>query len=86
MGRIANIFFSLIIFLMLLAVISARCSDPQALEVLEQWQQNYEASIEGIDDYVMERENQNIHYNKAYANVRPCFKSRVKGDDQSDLE
>ncbi len=77
---------ALIYLMMLLIAIPAYGSDQQALEVLEEWKQEYEASIEGIDDYVVERENQTVYYKKAYDNGRPYFKSRVEGYDEEDLE
>jgi len=75
----------LMVFYSLLASPVSGQGDPEVRDILETWQRHYEASIENIDDYVVVRDNQTVHYIKAYDNGRPYFKSRVEGADQQEL-
>ncbi len=52
--------------------------DQRAVEVLTTMQQEYEASIEDIDDYIMVTDHHTIYYKKAWDNGRPYFKSRTE--------
>jgi len=60
--------------------------DPEAVEILETLQQRYEASIEGIDDYVVVMNGRTIYHKKAYDNGRPYFKTRGEGEFREDAE
>ncbi|WP_445666598.1 hypothetical protein [Fodinibius sp. AD559] len=55
--------------------------DAKASEILETLQENYEESIEGINDYVMVTNKQTIYYKKAYDNGRPYFKTRTENPE-----
>ncbi len=76
----------LTIALLLTTTAFSQEGDPEALEVLEKWKENYEESIEGIDDYVMEKEDHIIYYKKAYDNGRPYFKSRIKNKNTQETK
>ncbi len=43
--------------------------------VLDNYRQQYEKSIENIDDYVMETDTHTVYYKKAYIDDRPYFRS-----------
>lgn len=60
-------------------------ADSDAVEIIENLQQQYEESIENIDDYVMVTDDQTIYYKKDYEDGRPYFKSRVESDQMDDL-
>lgn len=64
------IFFSMTVY--------SQKGDSKALEVLEKLQERYEESIEGIDDYVMEKGQHTIYYKKAYDDGRPYFKVKTE--------
>lgn len=59
--------------------------DPEVRELINTWQNHYEASIENIDDYVVVMDHQTVYYKKAYDNGRPYFRSRVEGADEREL-
>ena len=63
----------------------AQGGDPEVREIIQSWQDHYEASIENIDDYVVVMDQQTVHYKKAWDNGRPYFKSRVKDADQQEV-
>ncbi len=75
-----------VLFIGITALLSntANSQDQKAVEILESMQERYEQSIEDIDDYIMEEEDQTIYYKKAYTeDGRPYFKTKTKGDDES---
>ncbi len=80
--------FIVIIILSLIfsAPVFSRGGDPEALEVLNTWRTHYEESIEGIDDFIVVKEQQTIYYEKAYDNGRPYFQARVETEAEEDLE
>ena len=73
-------------FTFVAALAAAQDGDPEAREIIQSWQDHYEASIENIDDYVVVMDQQTVYYKKAWDNGRPYFKSRVKDADQQELE
>lgn len=78
-----------LLFIVIVAVLSntANSQDKKAVEVLESMQEQYEESIEGIDDYVMEKGNHTVFYKKDYTeNGRPYFKTKTKGENVEKME
>ncbi|MFO7979166.1 MAG: hypothetical protein R6U64_10955 [Bacteroidales bacterium] len=66
---------------------TANSQDQKAVEILESMQERYENSIEGINDYIMEKGNHTIFYKKAYTeDGRPYFKTKTKGEYREDME
>ncbi len=65
---------------------SAQYADPRAAEIIETAWQEYERSIENIDDYVVETDLFTIYYKKVYENGRPYFRARTETDIFGGLE
>ncbi|MDR4987479.1 MAG: hypothetical protein RG741_01415 [Bacteroidales bacterium] len=59
--------------------------DPEVREIIQSWQDHYEASIENIDDFVVVMDQQTLHYKKTWDNGRPYFKSRVVDADEQEV-
>ena len=74
-----------LVFTFVAALAAAQGGDHEAREIIQSWQDHYEASIENIDDYVVVMDQQTVHYKKAWDNGRPYFKSRVKDADQQEV-
>jgi hypothetical protein len=53
-------------------------NDKKAEEILEDLRENYEASIKGIEDFVVVAEQHTTYYKKAWDNDRPYFKTKSK--------
>lgn len=71
-----------LLFIMIVAVLSnaANSQDQKAVKILESMQERFEASIEDIDDYIMEKGNHTVYHKKAYTeDGRPYFKTKSKG-------
>lgn len=84
-----NIFNTLLftlVFTLVATFAAAQGGDPKVKEIIQSWQDHYEASIENINDYVVVMDHQTVYYKKAWDNGRPYFKSRVKERDQQELE
>ncbi len=75
----------IIVFSIVAALAAAQGGDPEARNIIQSWQDHYEASMENIDDYVVVMDQQTIYYKKAWDNGQPYFKSRVKDADQQEL-
>lgn len=58
----------------------AQPGNARAIEILDKMQQHYEKSIEGIDDFIMVKEEQTTYHIKAWDNGRPYFKVRTESD------
>ncbi len=84
MKNYTTLLFTLV-FTFVAALAAAQGGDPEAKEIIQSWQDHYEASIENIDDYVVVMDQQTIYYKKAWDNGRPYFKSRVKDADHQEL-
>ncbi len=78
--KIAAITAGLILIAGIVLSASAQYTDPRAAEIIETAWQEYEKSIENIDDYVVETDLFTIYYNKAYDNGRPYFTARTETD------
>lgn len=66
---------------------TANSQDQKAVKILESMQEEYEQSIENIDDYIMEKGDHTIYYKKATTDDgRPYFKTKIKGEYWEDLE
>ncbi len=62
-------------------------NDRKAVKVLEDFRKNYEASIEGIEDFVVVTEQHTTYYKKVWDNDRPYFKSKSEiqmNEDEAD--
>ncbi|MBS3808423.1 MAG: hypothetical protein KGY60_13035 [Bacteroidales bacterium] len=85
MFKTSTIFKSTFVFSLLMLLLPAlslsQDADPEAKKILEQWQENYEASIQDIEDFVMVKENHTI-YNKKKTDDEghPYFKTRTESD------
>jgi len=51
--------------------------DEKAAEIVETMQEEYVKSIEGVDDYIIYKENHTIYYKKAYEEGKPYFKTKT---------
>ncbi len=51
-------------------------SDGKAEKILEDFRKNYEASIEGIEDFAVVTEQHTTYYKKVWDNGRPYFKTK----------
>ncbi len=58
----------------------AQPADTRAAEILQTVRQEYERSIENIDDYKVVSDMYTTYYKKAYENGRPYFRSRTETD------
>jgi len=64
---------------------TANSQDQKAVEILESMQKRYEQSTKDVEDYILDKGNHTIFYKKAYTeDGRPYFKSKFKGDMESD--
>lgn len=80
-GMLAFLFFAF-----LSIATSGQSGDSKALEVMETLQEHYEESIEGIDDYVLVKEQNTIYHKKAYDDGRPYFKTKTKTKNMEGVE
>ena len=64
----------------------AQPADTRAAEILQTVRQEYERSIENIDDYKVVSDMYTTYYKKAYDNGRPYFRSRMETDAMGGME
>ena len=81
-------FMLLILGLLFAPVIQAPAqpADTRAAEILQTVRQEYERSIEKIDDYKVVSDMYTTYYKKAFDNGRPYFRSRVETDALGGME
>ncbi len=60
--------------------------DPDAVKILEKMQEAFEKSIEGIDDFVMVKDQYTVYNKKAWENGRPYFKTRTEMEHIDGIE
>ncbi len=64
----------------------AQPADARAAEILQTVREEYERSIENIDDYTVVSDMYTTYYKKAYDNGRPYFRSRSETDALGGME
>jgi hypothetical protein len=89
-NMIINIIIAMSVALLTNNLAQGQSRDAKAAEILETFREQYEASIEGIEDFVVVAEQHTTYYKKAWDNGRPYFKSRsefqMRKEDETDYD